>query len=105
VIVRSVEGGEEKTIATGPINEVVTDVAWSPDGNTIVTPISQPGDALGGMDAIDAETGKRNRFLISKNLFFARSVWMPDGSGLLALAQPFAGQNQIVHIAYPSGRV
>ena len=85
---------------------MVFDVAWSPDGKTIVMPLSQPGDALGGMDAIDVETGKRNRFLISKDLFFSRPVWLPDGSGLLALAcAAFSNQNQIVHISYPSGKV
>ncbi len=106
LIIRSVEGSDEKTIATGPLNESVWDVAWSPDGKTVVMPLSQPGDALGGMDAINAETGKRKPFLISNDLFFSRPVWLPDGSGLLALAQPaFSNQNQIFHIAYPSGKV
>jgi serine/threonine protein kinase len=105
VIVRSVEGNEEKTIASGPLSEVQSDVAWAPDGKSIVMPLSQPGDALGGMDAINVESGKRNRFVISKDLFFSRQVWLPDGSGLLALAQPFGGQGQIVHISYPSGKV
>lgn len=105
VIVRSAEGSEEKDLSTGPINELQADVAWSPDGKNIVMPLSQPGDALGGMDAIDAETGKRNRFLISNDLFFSRPVWLPDGKGLLALAAPIAGQNQIVHVSYPSGKV
>ena len=105
VIIRSVEGSEEKTISTGPINELQSDVAWSPDGKIVVMPVAQPGDALGGMDAIDAESGKRNRFLISKDLYFSRPVWLPDGRGLLALAAPIAGQNQIVYVSYPSGRV
>jgi eukaryotic-like serine/threonine-protein kinase len=105
IIIRSTEGSEEKTIATGLLSEAQFDVAWSPDGKVIVLLLSQPNDALGGMDAIDVETGKRNRFLISKDLFFVESVWLPDGSGLLALAQAVAGPNQIVHIAYPSGKV
>jgi eukaryotic-like serine/threonine-protein kinase len=105
VIVRFSEGSEEKTIVTAPLNQLVPDLAWSPDGKVIVLPISQPGDALGGMDAIDVETGKRNSFLISKDLFFNGVLWLPDGSGLLALAQPFAGPNQIVYISYPSGKV
>jgi eukaryotic-like serine/threonine-protein kinase len=105
VIIRSTEGAEEKTIATGPLNEEVPDVAWSPDGKTIAMPLSQPGDALGGINTIDVETGKRNAFLISKDLFFSNAVWLPDGNGLLALAQPFAGSNQIVYVAYPSGKV
>ena len=105
LIIRSAEGGDEKTIAKGPLNEVVFDLAWSPDGKTIVMPLSQPGDALGGMNAIDVETGKRNPFLISKDLFFSRPVWMPDGNGLLGLARVFGGENQIVYISYPSGKV
>jgi serine/threonine protein kinase len=106
LILRSVQGTEEKTIATRPLSEFVDNTAWSPDGKVIVIPLSQPGDALGGLDAIDAETGKRKPFIISKDLFFSRAVWLPDGSGLLALAVPaFSNQNQIVHIAYPSGKV
>jgi serine/threonine protein kinase len=106
VIIRSTEGSEEKTIATGPLNEAQLDVAWSPDGKRIVMPLSQPGAALGGMTAFDAESGKRNDFLISKDLFFSKPVWLPDGSGLLALAVPlFSNQTQIFHVAYPSGKV
>jgi len=105
LITRSLTGSEQKTIATGPLNEAQFDVAWSPNGKVIVMPLSQPGDALGGLDAIDAQTGKRDPFLISKDLFFSRPVWLPDGSGLLALAQPAFGQNQIVYISYPSGKV
>jgi serine/threonine protein kinase len=106
IIVRSGEGSDEKTIATGPLNEVQFDVAWSPDGKTIVMPLSLPRDALGGMAAFDAESGKRNDFLISKSLYFSRPVWLPDGSGLLALGAPaFSSQVQIVHVAYPSGKV
>ena len=105
LIVRSTEGSEEKTILTGPVRELQLDVAWSPNGQSIVIALSQPGDSLGGLDAIDAETGKRNPFLLSKDLFFSKQVWLPDGSGLLALASPFAGGKQIVHISYPSGKV
>jgi serine/threonine protein kinase len=105
LIIRTIASGEERTLISGPLNEAQFDTAWSPDGKTIVMPLSQPGDALGGMDAIDAETGKRHPFLISKEQFFSKPVWMPDGSGLLSLAQPFAGQNQIVHVSYPSGKV
>jgi eukaryotic-like serine/threonine-protein kinase len=105
LIIRSLAGGQEKTLVTAPLRELQSELAWSPDGRTIVIALSLPGDALGGLDAIDAETGKRNPFAISKDLYFSREVWLPDGNGLLALAQPFAGQNQIVHIAYPSGKV
>jgi len=106
LIIRSVEGRGENTITTGPLNEAQLDVAWSPDGKTIAMPLAQPGDALSGMDAIDAQTGKRHPFLISKELYFSKPVWLPDGSGLLALGVPlFSSQAQILHISYPSGKV
>jgi eukaryotic-like serine/threonine-protein kinase len=106
IIVRSAEGSDEKIIATGPLNEAQLDLAWSPNGKTIVMALSQPGDALGGMAAFDAESGKRDDFLLSKDLYFSKQVWLPDGSGLLALGVPvFSSQVQIVHVAYPSGKV
>jgi len=106
IIIRAVEGSDEKTLVTGPLNEAEFALAWSPDGKVIVMALSLPGDALGGMAAFDAETGKRKDFLLSKDLYFTRPAWLPDGSGLLALAVPvFSGQNQIVHVAYPSGKV
>jgi serine/threonine protein kinase len=106
LIIRSVEGSEERTISTGPLNEVIFDLAWSPDGKTIVMPVSQPGDALGGMAAIDVESGKRNLFLVSKELTFLRPVWLPEGRGLLALGvPPSSSQIQIVHVSFPSGKV
>ena len=105
LIVRSLDSGEEKTLTQAPLDEYEAVVAWSPDGKTIVMPISQPGDALGALDAVDAETGKRNRFLISKDWFFSRVGWLPDGSGLMAQADPFVGVPQIFHISYPGGKI
>jgi Tol biopolymer transport system component len=106
VIIRSLESGEEKTLATGPIRELVQDVTWSPDGKTIVIPVSQPGDQLSALAAIDVESGKHNLFVISNDLYFTRPVWLPDGSGLLVLGtRPFSNQGQIVFVAYPSGKV
>jgi Tol biopolymer transport system component len=105
VIVRSVEGSEQKDVTTGPLRELQPDVAWSPDGKSIVMPVAQPNDAVGGMDAIDVETGKRDRFLVSRELYFSRVVWLPDGRSLLALAAPIAGPNQIFQVSYPSGKI
>jgi eukaryotic-like serine/threonine-protein kinase len=106
LITRSLEGGEEKTLTTAPIREAVMDEAWSPDGKTIVIPVSQPGDQLGGLAAIDVESGKRNLFVISNDLFFTRPVWLPDGGGLLALGvHAFSTQAQIVFVSYPAGKV
>jgi Tol biopolymer transport system component len=36
-------------------------LAWSPDGKTVVMSISPAGGAIGGMDAIDSETGSNRQ--------------------------------------------
>ncbi len=63
VIIRTLEGGAERTLATAPLRELVANAAWSPDGKTIVTPVSQPGDQLSALAALDVESGKRNLFV------------------------------------------
>ena len=106
LIIRSLEGSEEKTLASGPNNEQLFDPSWSPDGNTIVSPISQPGDAFSGLVAIDVENGKRNLFVTSNNMFFQRPVWLPNGSGLLVLgAGPYLTQTQIIFVSFPAGKL
>jgi eukaryotic-like serine/threonine-protein kinase len=85
LVTYSLQTGEEKTLVTGKINEALRDPAWSPDGKTIVCIIIQPGDALGGLVAVDASTGKQNLVFESKDGFLFQPVWLPDGSGLLAL--------------------
>jgi serine/threonine protein kinase len=106
LIIRSLEGSEEKTLATSPISEQLFDPAWSPDGKTIVSPISQPGDALSGLVAIDVESAKQNLFVTTNEMYLQRPVWLPDGSGLLVLgAGPYFTQVQIVFISFPSGKI
>ena len=107
LILRSAEGGDEKTLLKGPLDALdFGGLAWSPDGKTIVVALSLPDGALGGLEGIDAETGQRNPFLVSKQLYFMKPVWLPDGSGLLALVQQFGSrQSQIMSIAWPSGKV
>ncbi len=106
VVIRSVEGSEEKTLFTGPEGEAQADVAWSPDGKTIVIPISLPENALSALAAIDVESGKQNRFVTSKDTYFTRPVWLPDGSGLLVLGGgPFLPQTQIFFISFPAGKI
>ena len=106
LIIRSLEGSEEKTIAVSPVSEQLFDPAWSPDGKTIVSAVSQPGEALSGLAAIDVESGKQKLFVTTNDMFFQKPVWLPDGSGLLVLgAGPYFTQVQIVFVSFPSGKI
>jgi eukaryotic-like serine/threonine-protein kinase len=85
LVTYSLQSVEEKTLVTGNINQALQDPAWSRDGKTIVCIITQPRDALGGLVTVDASTGKQNLVFESKDGFLFKPVWLPDGSGLLAL--------------------
>jgi len=106
VTIHSLESGEEKQLATGPLNEQLWDPAWSPDGKTIVCAVSQPGTALSGLVAVDPETGKRHLFMTSNRLYFVRPMWLPDGKGMLVMGQvPYAAQQQIFFVSFPDGKI
>jgi eukaryotic-like serine/threonine-protein kinase len=106
VTIHSLESGEEKQLATGPMNEQLWDPAWSPDGKNIVCVVSQPGTALSGLVAVDPETGKRNLFMTSDRLYFVRPMWLPEGKGMLVMGQaPYAAQQQIFYVSFPDGKI
>ncbi|MGA8215838.1 MAG: protein kinase [Candidatus Sulfotelmatobacter sp.] len=106
LIIRSLEASEERVLAEDPFSELLFDPAWSPDGKTIVSAVSQPAGALSGLVAIDIESGKRKLFATAKDKFFQKPVWLPDGSGLLVLgAGSYNTQIQIVFVSFPSGKV
>jgi Tol biopolymer transport system component len=58
--------------------------AWSPDGKTIVIPITQPSqDALGALLAVEVATGKRQVLSANADDVFYSPAWMPSGKGLV----------------------
>ena len=109
LVVHSLEGGEEKTIAVASEAGSLggADPAWSPDGQTIVRSVSQPGDALTGLVAIDVNTGKQRLFFTSRSTIVSKPTWMPNGSGLFALSgdiNPTGPHQQAIFVSYPDGQ-
>ena len=106
ITIRSLEGGEERNLATGSMSEWLLTPAWSPNGKTIVSPVIQPGGALSGLVAIDAANGKRNLFVTSNKLFFTLPSWLPDGSGLMVLGDSaYGAHTQIYFVSFPEGKL
>jgi serine/threonine protein kinase len=105
VAIRSVEGGDERDLHTGPMSEQFSDLAWSPDGKTIVCAALEVGDKLSGLFAIDVESGKLKLFATSNDKAFSHPVWLPDGSGLLVLGDNYGAQRQIFFVSFPDGKV
>jgi eukaryotic-like serine/threonine-protein kinase len=106
LIVRDVESGQERVLVNGPASEGLYDPAWSPDGQMIACYTLQRGGALTALVAVDVNTGNQRVFFHSDTAILSRPAWLPDGSGLLALAadQGFDfTRRQIVFLPYAKG--
>ena len=107
LIVRTVDQGVEKVLTSGPAGQGLSAPAWSPDGKTILCVANQPGTALSGLMAVDADTGQQS-LVMSSGDALGLPTWMPDGSGLLALDSDRTSnytRAQIVFASYPDGGV
>lgn len=107
LIIRSTESGDEKVLASGPTSEGLFAPEWSPDGKFITAIAIETGGALQTLVAFDAQTGARRIVYASNDHLVGLTAWMPDGSGLLALARERNSnfqRNQIGFISYPDGK-
>jgi serine/threonine protein kinase len=106
LVVHSLETGEGKTLVAGNSDQFLENPVWSPDGQTIVCVIRQPGSALTGLVAIEALTGKQVLFSEFQWGYLSKPVWLPNGKGLLALLRDKEtnyARNRVVEISYPDG--
>jgi serine/threonine protein kinase len=103
LILLPVNGGDEKVLYSGSLSGGFQDLAWSPDGKTIVGMALQPADAFSGMVAFDIASGKKQLLSLFYSSMVRHPVWMPDGRGLLALST--LERSQIVFISYPDGKL
>jgi serine/threonine protein kinase/Tol biopolymer transport system component len=106
LIVRPVEGGDEKVLSAGPISNALRGPAWSADGKIIVCEMFEPGNGLISLAAIDAATGQIRPFFSSNERMLLIPSWLPDGSGVLGLVREQSTnftRNQIGFVSYPKG--
>ena len=106
LIVRSVESGEEKVLASGASNETPFQPAWSPDGKVIAGQTFDVERGLVELVAVDAGSGQRKAFFSSHERLFNNPSWLPDGSGVLVLEREQStnfNRTQIGFVSYPKG--
>jgi serine/threonine protein kinase/WD40 repeat protein len=108
VVVANVDGGEEKTVFTGSMAEVMMDVAWSPDGKTIAgIDFEHAQNSLVAIDSIDPNTGSRKAIPGPPYTVLLSASWLPSGK---ALAVTYSNQEtnftqqQLGLVNYPDGK-
>jgi len=106
LIVRAVDGGDEKILSTGPTSDALYQPAWSPDGKTIVGQSLDVGSGLIRLVAVDVSSGRRKAFYSSNERIAGNPTWLPDGSGVLVLSKEQSSnftRTQIGFVSYPNG--
>ena len=106
LIIRMVEGGDEKVLSGGPTSDALYQPAWSPDGKTIVCQMLDVENGLIRLVAVDAISGQRKAFFSSNERMVENPSWLPDGSGVLVLGKEQSSnftRKQIGFVSYPQG--
>src|SRR6266404_1849388 len=85
---------------------MVYEPAWSPDGKTLVIPVSQPTpDALSGLLGVDVASGKQHAGILSADRVYFAAKWLPDGNSLVltTVSQMTSLHGQLALVSYPGG--
>jgi serine/threonine protein kinase len=101
------DGSDEKMFAGGPMAEATRYIAWLPNSEQVAKIELNFGDQLSSIKLFDIGSGQSKLIATSKDKFFERMVWLPDGKGLLVLYQDVITRftrDQIGFFPYPGGQ-
>jgi len=104
----NLDGSDEKVLRIAPLQEGMARwLAWSPDGKEIAFPASQPGEALGGINLFDLDTGKIQTLAFADKEVW-EMTWSAGGDGLFVIYQqkgPNFNRRQIGYVALAEGQL
>jgi eukaryotic-like serine/threonine-protein kinase len=109
LLIANSDGGNEKSIFSGAMTNVMTDAAWSPDGKIVAGAIiEQKGNVFSAVIAIDPNTGSQKTISQPPVSFINNVAWLPDGRGLVVVyssAETIFTAQQLGLIGYPDGKM
>ena len=88
LLTASLDGNDEKVLTIGPVDQSPEHLAWSPQGNQIACDALHLDSALGGVDAVEVDTGKAHRLAIFDDKKPRELSWSPDGRGIFVNYSP-----------------
>jgi Tol biopolymer transport system component len=107
LLMANADGTNEKVAAGGPIGSLHRYVALSPDGERFAL-TDVVGDAPAPIQLMDVASRKTRDLAAINGFVFLKSIWLPDGRGLLVQYQDVSAgmnHNQIGFISYPGGQL
>ena len=107
VLSANLDGSDEKTLHISPLAGMGRSVSWSPDGKQIAYSELQPANGIGGIDLVDADTGKLQVLTFADHVIWELR-WSSAGDGLFVIDSP-RGPNffrrQIGYVALANGQL
>jgi Tol biopolymer transport system component/phage shock protein PspC (stress-responsive transcriptional regulator)/predicted Ser/Thr protein kinase len=108
LLIAHADGTPDRTVFSNvSLASQVYEPAWSPDGKTMVIPVSQPtpADAFSGLLEVDVATGKQHTRIVSPNQAFFTAKWLPDGNALVmsTVSLMTTLHAQLTLVTYPVG--
>jgi len=110
LLVAHEDGSPDRALFTSV--SILTDSAtpaWSPDGKTIVIPLTQPSpDTFAGLMVVDAASGKQQTIPVKDAPLFLAPAWTPDSSGLILSSLDLQNgllNDQLLFLSYPPGQM
>jgi serine/threonine protein kinase len=108
LLIANADGSNEKSIFAGPLANVVSDSAWSPDGKAIVgTIFDQAEDSMSAVISIDPDTGAQRTISTPPYTTLTNVSWLPDGRALAVIYSSMEtnfSRQQVGLISYPAGK-
>jgi len=103
LMVVNIDGSGERVMGTRKKPEFLDLPTWSPDGKLIACSVGlNTSTRSEHLIAFVVSTGQEKPLTSQRWQGFTQTMWLPDGSGLLAIAsETFGGPIQIWHISYP----
>ncbi|MGB9235663.1 MAG: hypothetical protein WCC04_14730, partial [Terriglobales bacterium] len=103
----NLDGSDEKTLHISPLVGMGRSVSWSPDGKQIAYSELQPGNGIGGIDLVDADTGKLQTLTFADQVIW-EARWSSAGDGLYVIYSargPNFFHRQIGYVTLEDGRL
>ena len=103
----NLDGTDEKVLHIEPMGVLARWVAWSPTGRQIAYPEVQPGNALGGINLFDLNSGKIQTLPFADKAIW-EMTWSSAGDGLFVIYQqkgPNFNRRQIGYVALADGQL
>jgi len=103
----NLDGTDQKVLYIATLTFLARWLAWSPDGKKIAYPEFQPGNALGGINLFDLDSGKLQTLAFADKAIW-EMVWSPAADGLFVIYQqkgPNYGHRQIGFVSVSDGQL